>query len=119
MCVSPVVPRLLRPRSYPLTHSPSLSFSGQQILNNTAFAINVAQGSDTYEYRACIVGCGLCGHQLETASLGNEYCATTCNDNVWSAATVPAGEPNAGAPSPILKGVIEANKACQFGVFSF
>jgi len=59
------------------------------------------------EFRACMIGCNRCTLQIansEDASTCGTYCKTYDYSN-----------PNDGVPRAIVKGVVEADKACLFG----
>jgi hypothetical protein len=77
----------------------------QFMFNQTQFAISLTMQEPTNEYRACLVGCGYCTHQIDDLVPADpKYCFTTCKNNNWGAAS-----------PPIVKGVIEPNLACIMG----
>jgi len=57
--------------------------------------------STTFEYQACLKGCGQCEDDLKT-NANHANCFTTCKDFDWKG-------------NGILKGVIEPDKACIAG----
>jgi len=84
-----------------------------KMFNNMAYAILTQNpGSKTFEYRACIVGCAICNAQLKdkSGSPNSGSCLAECKNTNWLDALDGSGN-----PSPIVKGVIEPDKACQIG----
>jgi hypothetical protein len=83
-----------------------------KMFNNMAYAILTQNpGGNTYEFRACIVGCTICNAQMDDKSNPSSgACLTACKDTDWLSAV-----DDQGVASPIVKGVIEPDKACQIG----
>jgi len=80
------------------------------LFNNMAYSIlTQSTNGQTNEYRACIVGCSTCQEQLNDNDHSGA-CLTVCKDIDWLAFNNSDGTPN-----PIVKGVIEPDKACQMG----
>jgi len=76
-----------------------------------AYSIISQAGSNgqTNEYRACIIGCLFCGEQVNKNSVGGA-CLEICKDFNFLNVTDANGNLD-----PIVKGVIEPDKACQMG----
>jgi len=83
-----------------------------KMFNNMAYAILTQNpGSQTNEYRACVVGCQICKAQLNDATnTDSGRCLSICKDTNW----LDARGTN-GSVDPIVKGVIEPDKACEIG----
>jgi hypothetical protein len=76
----------------------------QILLNQTQYLINVI-GDSTFEYRACAIGCDLCGGELAKGKNSDKQaCFTDCKNRDYGA-----------EQPPIEKGIIEPDKACIFG----
>jgi hypothetical protein len=70
--------------------------------NRFAYEIATAGLTETYEFRACVIGCEQCTSDLAQADVNNGNCFRTCKNKGWGA-------------MGILKGVIEPDKACMGG----
>jgi hypothetical protein len=87
----------------------------QKLFGTTAFSGQVQGafpgGFDTYEFSACRVGCQICLQVINsTAEADPGACFKVCKNTNWF-----NNIDGAGNPFPILKGVIEADKACEMG----
>jgi len=84
-----------------------------KLFNHMAYSIVAQGGPDavTNEYRACIVGCDICVQQQNSNGPANA-CLTTCKDTNFLDASIVDSD---GKYWPIVKGVIEPDKACQIG----
>jgi len=80
----------------------------QNLLNNQAYAANT-QGGSTYEALACAAGCDICSKVL-AANDTPDVCFTVCKDTNWLQMVDASGN-----PVVVQKGVIEPDKACEFG----
>jgi hypothetical protein len=83
----------------------------QNMFNNQAFSLQTQVGTNTDEYMACNVGCTICTQVQANPSAGAGDCFTTCKNTDWTKNV----DPTTGAASPITKGVIEPDKACEMG----
>jgi hypothetical protein len=83
----------------------------QGLLDRTAYAINTQQGDSTYEFQACVAGCGVCDSWLSKGDFKDPTtCFTTCKNTDWTQMTGPDGQ-----PVVVQKGIVEPDKACIFG----
>jgi len=82
----------------------------QNMFNTMAYAVQTASGQDTYEYSACRVGCSICSANLAANDPDWSKCFYTCKQTDW----LQNVDIN-GNPFPIVKGVLEPDKACIFG----
>jgi len=82
----------------------------QNMFNNLQYTINT-QGGDTNEYLACLAGCDICSQSQSANDTDWTTCFDTCKNTDW----LQAIDPTTGQPAPIVKGVIEPDKACEMG----
>jgi hypothetical protein len=82
----------------------------QNMFNTMAYSIQTDQGQDTYEYSACRAGCQICNAVLANSEPDQHKCFYTCKQTNW----LDNRDINGNA-FPIVKGVIEPDKACIFG----
>jgi len=80
------------------------------VFNNQQYAINNQLGQDTYEYSACRVGCDICTKQLSINDTNHGACFQVCKNTNWLLNVDINGN-----PFPIVKGIVEPDKACIFG----
>jgi hypothetical protein len=86
----------------------------QKMFGTTAFSGQVQGqfpgGFDTYEFSACRVGCTVCTEILSTVEPDAGACFKTCKNTNWF-----NNVDGNGTAFPILKGIIEPDKACEMG----
>jgi hypothetical protein len=74
--------------------------------NRFAYAISTGGNQETFEFRACVIGCERCQQDQTTANKtgvsNDDNCFNYCKNYDWSG-------------QGILKGVIEPDKACLGG----
>jgi len=81
----------------------------QNTFDNTQYTRN-ALGDDTYKYSACRVGCNICNKQIAISDPNSGACFDVCKDTNWLL-NVDINNQS----FPIVKGVVEPDKACIFG----
>jgi len=82
----------------------------QNMFNTMAYTVQNVQGQDTYEYSACRAGCSICSATIAANEPDWHKCFYTCKQTDWTQNVDINGN-----PFPIVKGVIEPDKACIFG----
>jgi hypothetical protein len=86
----------------------------QNMFNTMAYTVNTGgvptTNGDTYEYSACRVGCEVCSAVIAANEPDWHKCFYTCKQTDWLKNVDINGD-----AFPIVKGVIEPDKACIFG----
>jgi len=70
--------------------------------NKMAYVINAQNGTRTFEFKACVMGCTQCQADLSATNTSADHCFEYCKNFPWK-------------DNGLLKGVIEPDKACLGG----